>query len=423
MRSFLSLYITNLFLVGGTGLLTTYLALYVAQQGGETSWIGILTSCYYIGLLLGAKLGYRLISSVGHIRCFAASTAVVIACVAAHGISDNLYLWLVLRLLVGVAMMSNFMVLESWLNEQTEPEQRGQVFSFYMITSYIGMVIGQFTLSYFPLLDYTVLFLVCIVIAIGIVPISTTRKLHPKPLRPIEVNIVGYLKMVPQSLTAIFFAGIFNGSFYGLAPIYASESGFQAEEIAFFMSVTVFAGLIAQWPMGILSDKLRRSLLLRFNTAAIFFISLLLFVLTSERQLTFVLTFLYGLFAFTLYPLASALANSRVDDEDRVGVSSALLIAFGVGAGIGSFVIAQVMSLAGHHMLYGVISMLTIVMFVLLTLINNKQKAEKPEPSDYVVSASDVTTSPLAASMDPRIEESTAQDQLLVVDDNEQKSN
>lgn len=422
MKSFPSLYFTNLFLIGGTGLLTTYLALYLGQHGVSTFWIGLLTSCYYLGLLLGSKLGYHLIKSVGHIRTFAASTAAVTACVAAHGVSDNIYLWLILRLVVGLGMMCNYMVLESWLNEQAAPESRGRVFSFYMITSYLGMVMGQFALSQFPELGYAPLFLVCIALSLGIIPISITRRIHPKPLKPIQVSLFGYFKKVPQSLTAVHFAGIINGSFYGLAPTFASLSGFSAKEIATFMSLTIFAGLLAQWPMGVISDKIRRSILLRTNAIAICAISLTLFLLPLEQQYAYALTFAFGLFAFTMYPLSSALANSRVEDEDRVGVSSALLVVFGAGAAIGSAVNAQIMAHFGHHALYASIASLTIVMFVLLTYINSKQKAEQPEPTDYVVGTSDVTASPLAATMDPRIEETTAHEQMLVVEDESEQN-
>jgi MFS family permease len=417
MRSFLSLYITNLFLVGGTGLLTTYLALYLVQHEVSTFWIGALTSLYYLGLMAGSKIGYYLISSVGHIRSFTASTAVVLACVSAHGITDNIYVWLVLRLLVGIGMMCNYMVLESWLNEQTAQEQRGKVFSFYMITSYFGMMTGQWALSHFPELGFAPLFFVCMALSVGIIPISTTRKIHPKPLKPISVGFFTYVKQVPQSITAVHFAGIINGSFYGLAPVFASKAGFSPEGIASFMTMTIFAGLIAQWPMGFLSDRIRRSILLRTNAILIGIISLLLYFFSSNQTVTFALTFSFGLFAFTLYPLASALANSRVEDEDRVGVSSALLVAFGLGAGVGSTVIAQIMEHTSHLALYGSISLLTVFMFLLLTYINSRQKRELPESSDYVVSASDITTSPLAASMDPRIEETIAQEQLLVVEE------
>lgn len=417
MRSFLSLYITNLFLVGGTGLLTTYLALYLVQHEVSTFWIGALTSLYYLGLMAGSKIGYYLISSVGHIRSFTASTAVVLACVSAHGITDNIYVWLVLRLLVGIGMMCNYMVLESWLNEQTAQEQRGKVFSFYMITSYFGMMTGQWALSHFPELGFAPLFFVCMALSVGIIPISTTRKIHPKPLKQISVGFFTYVKQVPQSITAVHFAGIINGSFYGLAPVFASKAGFSPEGIASFMTITIFAGLIAQWPMGFLSDRVRRSILLRTNAILIGIISLLLYFFSSNPTVTYVLTFSFGLFAFTLYPLASALANSRVEDEDRVGVSSALLVAFGLGAGVGSTVIAQIMEHTSHLALYGSISLLTVFMFLLLTYINSRQKRELPESSDYVVAASDITTSPLAASMDPRIEETIAQEQLLVVEE------
>ncbi|MCQ8878028.1 MFS transporter [Pseudoalteromonas shioyasakiensis] len=423
MKSFPSLYFANLFLISGTGLLTTYLALYLGQHGTSTFWIGLMTSCYYLGLLLGAKLGYHLIKSVGHIRTFAASTAAVLACVAAHGVSDNIYIWLGLRLFVGLGMMCNFMVLESWLNEQAAPDSRGRVFSFYMITSYLGMILGQLALAQFPELGYAPLFLVCMALAIGIIPISITRRIHPKPLKPIKVSLFDYFKKVPQSLTAIHFAGIINGSFYGLAPTFAKASGFDSAQIALFMSATILAGLLAQWPMGMLSDRIRRSVLIRSNAVAIGVISLVLFLLPVTQTSAYVLTFLFGLFAFTLYPLSSALANSRVADEERVGVSSALLVVFGAGAVLGSTGNAQIMTYFGHQALYASISLLTIVMYLLLTYINSKQKVEQPDTRDYVVGTSDVTNSPLAATMDPRIEETTAHDQMLVVDDIDEDTN
>lgn len=164
-------------------------------------------------------------------------------------------------------------------------------------------------------------------------------------------------------------------------------------------------------------------MLIRTNAVAIGIVSLVLFLLPTTQISAYILTFMFGLFAFTLYPLSSALANSRVEDEERVGVSSALLVAFGAGAALGSTINAQVMTYFGHQALYASIALLTIVMYLLLTYINSKQKVEHPEPSDYVVGTSDVTNSPLAATMDPRIEETTAHEQMLVVDDVDEDQN
>ncbi|WP_100643682.1 MFS transporter [Alteromonas facilis] len=413
MNAFLSLYITNLFLVAGTGLLTTYVALYMGGKGVATTWIGLLSSFYYVGLLAGSKIGYYLIKSVGHIRTFAASTAIVLACVAVHGLSDNLYVWLALRVIVGMSMMSNYMVLESWLNEQSSPDQRGRVFSFYMITSYIGMIAGQYALAKFPELGYAPLFLICFAVSIGIVPISITRRIHPQPLKPVKFSFINYVKRVPQSLTGVLFAGIISGSFYGLGPTFGREAGFASDQIAMFMTLTILAGLLAQWPMGMLSDRVARSVLMRMNAVFIGIASLILFLLPVNVQVSFVLTFIFGLFAFTLYPLASAMANSRIDDDQRVGLSAALLISFGAGASVGSFMMAKVMTLFGFQALYGAIAGLTIIMFAMLTFINSRQKVEKLSSNDYVVAVSDITSSPLAASFDPRVEEAMVQEQLM----------
>ncbi|WP_371372671.1 MFS transporter [Thalassotalea aquiviva] len=423
MRAFLSLYLTNFFLVAGTGLLTTYLAVYLTAAEVTTFWIGLMTSAYYLGLLSGSKIAYYFIKSVGHIRTFAASTATVLACIATHGLTDNIYIWLVLRLFVGIGMMCNYMVLESWLNEQAEPENRGEIFSIYMITSYFGMIVGQFVLSLFPALGLAPLFLICIAVSIGIVPISITRRIHPAPLKPISISFFSYFKSIPEALTAVLFAGIINGSFYGLAPVYAQQAGFNASDIGSFMAITVLAGLLAQWPMGVLSDRVRRSVLIRINSLGIGVVALVMSFNTAPNILTLVSTFCFGLFAFTMYPLSSALANSAVSDEDRVGVSSALLIAFGGGACLGSTVIAQLMSLIGFQALYGSIAILTLIMFVSLSVINSVQKRETPSEDDYVVSPSDITTSPMAASLDPRIDETTVHEQMVEHNDesNEEK--
>jgi MFS family permease len=51
--------------------------------------------------------------------------------------------WGALRFLCGMTSFGLFMVIESWLNECTESNYRGRVFSIYMILSYLGIGVGQ----------------------------------------------------------------------------------------------------------------------------------------------------------------------------------------------------------------------------------------------------------------------------------------
>src|SRR5690606_40992370 len=68
-------------------------------------------------------------------------------CALPISLTDSVELWLVLRWLVGVAMMCQYMVLESWLNEQAESHQRGRVFAGYMLVTFLGLGLGQVVLT------------------------------------------------------------------------------------------------------------------------------------------------------------------------------------------------------------------------------------------------------------------------------------
>lgn len=416
-RSFSSLFSTTLVMVLGAGLLTTYLALSLARDGVEQLWIGGMMSAYYFGLVVGSKVGHRLIARVGHIRTFVASAGIVTASALCHALTDVLEIWLVLRLLVGTGMMCQYMVLESWLNEQAETNQRGTVFAGYMIVSYLGMVGGQTVLSFFPELGLQPLLLVGICYALCIVPIALTRRIHPQPLHPAPLKILTFWRKVPQSLTTILIAGGISGSFYGLAPAFAAATGLSNAEVASFMSATILAGLLAQWPMGKLSDRIPRSRLLRINSALLGLLVLTISLLPLTGPLLLAATFCFGILAFTLYPLATALANQNIEQTERVALSATILLTFGIGATIGPLIASTLMQLFGNHMLYLYMAVCCLILFLRLTQVNYNQKTAKKllaqqQSSDYQLASGDLVSSPLGAALDPRVDEELVQQQM-----------
>lgn len=416
-RSFSSLFSTTLIMVLGAGLLTTYLALSLARDGVEQLWIGGMMSAYYFGLVVGSKVGHRLIARVGHIRTFVASAGIVTASALCHALTDVLEIWLVLRLLVGTGMMCQYMVLESWLNEQAESNQRGTVFAGYMIVSYLGMVGGQTVLSFFPELGLQPLLLIGICYALCIVPIALTRRIHPQPLHPAPLKILTFWRKVPQSLTTILIAGGISGSFYGLAPAFAAGTGLSNAEVASFMSATILAGLLAQWPMGKLSDRIPRSRLLRINSALLGLLVLAISLLPLTGLLLLTATFCFGILAFTLYPLATALANQNIEQAERVALSATILLTFGIGATIGPLIASTLMQLFGNHMLYLYMAVCCLILFLRLTRVNYNQKTAKKllaqqQSSDYQLASGDLVSSPLGAALDPRVDEELVQQQM-----------
>lgn len=416
--SFSSLYFSTLLMLIGSGLLSTYLGLRLSADNVSAIWIGLLMTGYYVGLVMGASVGHRLIARVGHIRAFVASAGVVTASVLGHALTSSVEWWLLLRWMVGVAMMCQYMVLESWLNEQAETHQRGRVFAGYMLVTFLGLGLGQLILTLMPDLSFKQVILVAMCFSLCLVPVAVTRRIHPAPLHPAPLEIRLFVKRIPQALTTIVVAGLLLGAFYGLAPAYAAASGLDTNLIGIFMAITIGAGLVAQWPTGWLSDRMDRSRMIQINAILLTTVSLLI-ALVSLPQLLMLLTGLFGLMAFTLYPLAVALANDHVEQEQRVQLAATLLITFGVGASLGPLLGSMLMQVGGAQMLYVFMacSSLLLVIFVRPERVTGVNLVEDA-PIQFMPAAGNLASSPLAAAIDPRVDEQVVIEQMQ--DENDQ---
>ena len=413
LKSFSSLYCATLLMLLGSGLLSTYLGLRLAESA-DGLWVGALMAANYLGLVLGGKLGHRLIARVGHIRAYVACAGVVTAAVLGHGLSAWLPVWLLLRLLVGLCMMCQYMVIESWLNEQADSSQRGQVFAGYMGASYLGLILGQLVLVAHPALGVELLMLVALCFALCLVPVALTHKLHPAPLHPAPLELRFFIERVPLSLTTIAVSGLLIGAFYGLAPLYATRMGLSTEQVGLFMGCSILAGLLVQWPLGWLSDRHDRVRLI--NTCALL-LSLAALPLALQPQASLWLLFVVGFsvcaLQFSLYPLAVALANDHVEGARRVSLTAMLLVTFGVGASLGPLLAGVLMRFFGANMLYAFVCgcALILVIRVRPERVTHLHQVEDA-PLHHVPMPDSTTSSPLTAALDPRVDEQVVHQQM-----------
>jgi MFS family permease len=339
-----------------------------------------------------------LIARVGHIRAYSACAGIVGAAVLGHGLVDWLPAWLVLRTIVGLGMMCQYMVIESWLNEQADANQRGLVFSGYMIASYLGLVLGQLILVMHPGLGPELLMLVALCFALCLVPVTLTRRIHPAPLHPAPMEPRFFIKRVPQSLSTVLGAGLIIGAFYGLAPLYASQQGLSTE----------------QWPLGWLSDRYDRALLIRCFAGFLAVAALPLAIMPEvPLEVLFVVGFFCSLVQFCLYPLAVAFSNDHVEGDRRVSLTAMLLVTYGVGASIGPLLAGVLMKFLGSQSLYAFFSFFALVLVwrIRPKAVTNLHQVDDA-PLHHVAMPDSMSSSPLVAALDPRVDEQVVQDQM-----------
>ncbi|MGM0394154.1 MAG: MFS transporter, partial [Thermodesulfobacteriota bacterium] len=404
IRPFIALYSSVVLMMMGLGLLNTFLGFRLSLEGVSTQVTGLVLSAYFVGLVAGTTYCRKIIRNVGHIRAFAAFTAVTTAVVMVHGLYTSPLLWAVLRFAAGISNMGLFMVIESWLNECAEPRFRGRIFSIYMIVTYLGSTVGQQLLNTGDVHGQALFLVAGVFVVLSTIPVAMTRSIHPKLPKVEQAALKTILKKAPIGMLGCFGAGLLHSAFYTMGPVFAHQIHLSVSQISWFMSLTVLGGLLLQWPVGMMSDRLDRSLVLPGLGIILAGISLVL-LLFSRYSLGMLLgtTALFGGIFFSIYPVAVARAHDIFEAQDVVKVSSVLLLCYGIGAMFGPTLAATVMSLTGTP--YGLYFYMIAVssLYAVVTLLLRQKESVRivpvAEQVDFVIME---TTSDVAMHLDPR---------------------
>jgi len=223
-----------------------------------------------------------------------------------------------------------------------------------MLATYEAMRTGAVALG--PLLlvvasPHTAFALIGIVFVLAIIPVAGAR---PPTAEFDPVNwrdALGIFMCSPCSLTLTIIAGFVSSSFYGFGAIYAEGLGFSKIEIALFVSVTLFAPVISQLPIGTVADLYGRA---PISTVISVLAAVGAVMLASEVLGSFLaVTVMAGLVTSLSHPLY-ALGHGRVVDSghELITATTAGLIGYNIGTFLGPFGAAFAMDRAGPAGLY-----------------------------------------------------------------------
>jgi MFS family permease len=352
IKSFTALLIATTIVTMGAGLLSSLLSIQMNLQGYSEQIIGWVMACHYLGFVLGIFSCQGIVYNVGHIRAFAVFASGITVISLLHGLYISPWLWAILRIGSGLCVTGLYMIIESWLNEKVESLFRGRILSIYMILVYFGIGGGQLLLNVNDVQGKSIFMLAGILFAMCLIPISITRAVNPQPLKVPRYNLIKLFQLAPFSMVGSFASGLINSAFYALGPMLGLEIGLPVYQVAWYMSITVWAGLIFQWPVGLISDRLNRLTVLSALGFMAMLISIGIAIFgTSGLGILFLLTACFGV-VFTIYPVAMARAQDNIQREDIVPVSVALILFYGLGACLGPVIASAVMAMTGPWGLY-----------------------------------------------------------------------
>jgi MFS family permease len=356
-------------LLTGQGLQGTLLPVRASLENFPTFAIGAMGAAYFLGFTLGCLKGGELVRRVGHVRVFLAMSALASASPLVHALVVQPAAWGLLRLVTGFCFAVLYVVIESWLNERSSNETRGIVFSTYAMITLTVFALGQMlTLLYDPA-EFELFVIASVLVSIGAVPIALSTTQTPEQPHTASVDIPRLFNISPSATLGCLVAGLANGAFWSLAPVFTGSVSDGTSLAAWFMTSAVVGGAVLQWPIGLLSDRYSRRGTLIAVTIIGCGVGLVLGL--YPQNISFVTVNLlgaaWGALAFPLYTISVAYANDHAESHEYVTVSSGLLLMYGVGATIGPFIASALMTVRdpGYLFVYAALSHGILAIYIL----------------------------------------------------------
>jgi MFS family permease len=391
-------------MLAGNGLIGTLLGVRGQMEGFSSATLGLIMAGYFTGFVAGTFIVPNIIRRVGHIRMFATLASICSITVLLHGLFVHPWLWFMVRAIAGVCVVGIYIVIESWLNEQTSNEQRGRIFSIYMTTTLLGLGTGQLLLLAGDIDTLHLFALGSVLMSMGLVPVALTKVTEPPVIESQRLGLAKLYAISPLGVVGAFFSGVSTGAFWGLGAVLAATLGLAAGGIAAFMALTILGGIVMMWPVGWLSDRFDRRTVLSWICLFSGLAALLaLWLVQIEPIWLLAGGFAYGSTAFSIYALSAAHTNDHVGPEHMLETTSALQLMYGCGAIAGPLIAGVLM----HHIHpMALLAFMAFAAFIPAGFARYRMIVSPPVPAadqgDWVPQ---FATSPVALEMYPEDDE------------------
>ncbi|WP_296479109.1 MFS transporter, partial [Roseinatronobacter sp.] len=302
---------------------------------------------------------------VGHVRVFAALGSLISAVLILYAAIPDWIVWALLRVLIGFCFSGVYVTAESWRNNTASNENRGQALSLYMIVQMLGIIAAQALINFADPAGFLLFVIPSVLVSLAFAPILLSVSPAPTFGTTKSMSIRELYGVSPLGVVGTFLMGGVFAAMFGMTAVWGTEAGLNVLEISIFTGAIYFGGLVFQYPIGWLSDRMDRRRLLVIVS--------LIGVAGGSVAVLFDLNFIWlvgvaliiGGISNPLYSLLVAYTNDYLEADQMAAASGGLLFVNGVGAILGPLTIGWLMGVIGPSgfFLFIVVLMLMLVIY------------------------------------------------------------
>jgi MFS family permease len=309
-------------------------------------------SAYFAGFLGGSALTPRLIRRVGHVRVFAALGSLISAVLILYPALPFWPVWMGLRVVIGFCFAGVSITAESWLNNAATNETRGQALSAYMMVQMVGIIAAQALLNVAPPSGFLLFIIPSVLVSLAFTPILLRAGTTPTFETTQSLSFRRLWRVSPLGCAGMLLTGGIYSAMFAMAAVWGTLAGLTVAQISLVVGAMYLGGLVFQYPIGWISDRMDRRRLILILAAAGAAAMLPAGLAALPVWLYVVVALVLGGIVNPLYSLLIAHTNDFMRKEDMAGASAGLLFINGAGAIAGPLVVGDMMDRLGPEGFY-----------------------------------------------------------------------
>jgi len=311
------------------------LSVILERRGYSSLVIGLVTTAAGVSALIGTPFVPMLARRVGAVRLLFLSVVFGTLIFPLFYVFESIVVWFVLRFLLSLSLNTTFVVSEFWINTLAPAERRGLVMGVYATILSVGFAVGPAILSLVGSEGWLPFAVGTALMAISLLPIMAGFGADPPMHEGEGGNFLHFLTVVPLATFAAFTIGAAESSMMSFTPVYALRLGYSEQAAALLVAAVAVGNIVAQVPLGLLSDRMdRRLLLLMIGIAGTLMAGVVALASSSIVWLMPTLG-LWGGIVVGLYSVGLTHLGARLSGSDLASANAAFIFMYSVGMMVG----------------------------------------------------------------------------------------
>jgi len=400
---FFALFSSCFILFLGNGVINLLLPVRMGLDGIPTDSIGMVLSLYFVGMFVGAIYSRTLIARAGHIRMFAGCVSLSAISILLCSLSSDLLLWGGMRVLLGFCNACAFTAMESWLSDSSTKDTRGKVLGVYNAMIWGGLFGGQFFMNFASPMETTLFVIAGVLLCAAVIPVSLSKNSGPIITQADPISFRRLFSLSPLGVVSCITAGFLYAAFFNMLPVFAKGFDISDFELSIYMGGSVVGGFILQFPVGYLSDRFDRRVILLVLLIVASSTAILVSMLSLDQHfwLALICTSITAGIVACSYPMSIAQVFDQLEQSEMVAAMGKLILAFAIGGVFGPYLTSLIMDVFGNVSMFYLLATIQLALsaFVIYRM-SIRQSLPLEEQESFVMQ----TTAMPPVQLDPRVE-------------------